>query len=114
MLFRSQIKNYELNMVSASNNTNIINKSNNENVSLSSQLFSSNTFTTNKSGILSHLNTMTNNNGNTLNNTTNNNINANLPKTGMGDSLPTVLLVVVFGISAIYAYKKVSDYRNID
>lgn len=73
-----QIKNYELNMVSASNNTNIINKSNNENVSLSSQLFSSNTFTTNKSGILSHLNTMTNNNGNTLNNTTNNNTNNNI------------------------------------
>ena len=65
-------------MVSASNNTNIINKSNNENVSLSSQLFSSNTFTTNKSGILSHLNTMTNNNGNTLNNTTNNNTNNNI------------------------------------
>lgn len=72
-----QIKNYELNIVSVPTNTNIINKSNNENISLSSQLFSSNTFTTNKSGILSNLNTMTNN-GNTLNNTTNNNINNNI------------------------------------
>ncbi len=37
-----------------------------------------------------------------------------LPNTGIGDSLPTVLLVVVFAISAIYAYKKIKDYRNID
>ena len=37
-----------------------------------------------------------------------------LPKTGIQDSLPTVLLVVVFGISAVYAYKKIKDYRNID
>ena len=37
-----------------------------------------------------------------------------LPNTGIGDSLPTVLLVVVFAISAVYAYKKVKDYRNID
>ena len=39
--------------------------------------------------------------------------NSNLPKTGLSDSLPVVLLVVVFGISAIYAYKKIKDYRNI-
>ena len=37
-----------------------------------------------------------------------------LPKTGIEDSLPTVLLVVVFAISAVYAYKKIKDYRNID
>ena len=40
--------------------------------------------------------------------------NTNLPKTGLQDSLPTVLLVVVFGVSAVYAYKKIKDYRNID
>ena len=39
--------------------------------------------------------------------------NTNLPKTGLSDSLPVVLLVVVFGISAVYAYKKIKDYRNI-
>ncbi len=37
-----------------------------------------------------------------------------LPNTGIEDSLPTVLLVVVFAISAVYAYKKIKDYRNID
>ena len=37
-----------------------------------------------------------------------------LPKTGISDSIPTVLLVVVFAISAVYAYKKIKDYRNID
>ena len=46
-----------------------------------------------------------------------NNVNAynntSLPKTGLQESLPTVLLVVVFGISAVYAYKKIKDYRNI-
>ena len=51
------------------------------------------------------------NNANTLSNSTNN---TSLPKTGAGDSLPTILLVAVFGISAVYDYKKVSDYRNID
>ncbi len=67
-------------------------------------------------------NTNTNRNSNTNNtslnairNNTANNANANnLPKTGIEDSLPTVLLVVVFGISAVYAYKKIKDYRNID
>lgn len=39
--------------------------------------------------------------------------NTNLPKTGIGDSLPIAALVVVFGISAVYAYKKIKDYRNI-
>ena len=57
------------------------------------------------------------------NNTTNNNVNknnssiynnTNLPKTGIGDSsIPVAMLVVIFGISAVYAYKKIKDYRNI-
>ena len=54
---------------------------------------------------------------NALRNTTNKvntSNNTNLPKTGLQDSLPTVLLVVVFGVSAVYAYKKIKDYRNID
>ena len=70
----------------------------------------------------SNANSNTNRNSNTNNaslnairNNTANNANANnLPKTGIEDSLPTVLLVVVFGISAVYAYKKIKDYRNID
>ena len=52
---------------------------------------------------------------NALRNTSNTANTANtLPKTGIEDSLPTVLLVVVFAISAVYAYKKIKDYRNID
>ena len=52
---------------------------------------------------------------NALRNTSNTaNTSNTLPKTGLEDSLPTVLLVVVFAISAVYAYKKIKDYRNID
>lgn len=59
-----------------------------------------------------------NNNANANNNNANNNNNSvynnnNLPKTGIGDSFPVAMLVVIFGISAVYAYKKVKDYRNI-
>ena len=39
--------------------------------------------------------------------------NTSLPKTGLQESLPVVLLVVVFGISSVYSYKKIKDYRNI-
>ena len=58
------------------------------------------------------------NNANTNSNKANTNNssiynNTNLPKTGIGDSLPIAALVVVFGISAVYAYKKIKDYRNI-
>lgn len=54
-------------------------------------------------------------NTNKTNNTNNASIynNTNLPKTGIGDSIPVAMLVVVFGISAVYAYKKVKEYRNI-
>lgn len=52
------------------------------------------------------------NNTNTSNSSIYNN--TNLPKTGIGDSsIPIAMLVVVFGISAVYAYKKIKDYRNI-
>ena len=57
-------------------------------------------------------NTATNNTVLTTNNTSNYN-NTSLPKTGVGDSIPGVILVVVLGISALYAYKKMQDYKNI-
>ena len=47
------------------------------------------------------------------NNTTSTYNNTSLPKTGVGDSMPVVILVVVLGISAVCAYKKMQDYRNI-
>ncbi len=64
----------------------------------------SRTNTSNLSG--NRTNTANRNNSSIYNNT-------NLPKTGIGDSLPIAALVVVFGISAVYAYKKIKDYRNI-
>ncbi len=48
----------------------------------------------------------TNNTASTYNNTS-------LPKTGVEDSMPAIILVVVLGISAVYAYKKVQEYKNI-
>ncbi len=57
-------------------------------------------------------NSATNNTVLRTNNTTNYN-NSALPKTGIEDSFPSVILLVVFGISAIYAYKKIQDYKNI-
>ena len=57
----------------------------------------------------------TNNSSNMTNNTNNSSVynNTSLPKTGAADSIPVAMLVVVFGISAVYAFKKVRDYRNI-
>ena len=49
---------------------------------------------------------LTTNNVTTYNNTT-------LPDTGIADSMPIVVLAVAFGISAIYAYKKIQDYKSL-
>lgn len=46
------------------------------------------------------------------NNTSNYN-NSSLPKTGIEDTFPSLVLIVVFGISAVYAYKKIKHYKNI-
>ena len=51
-------------------------------------------------------NVLTTNNTSTYNNTS-------LPKTGAGDVVPGIVLVVVLGISAVYAYNKVQYYKNI-
>lgn len=82
---------------------------------------SSNTANTNTSNNSTNTNntsnTNTNNTTNNTNNASNNNSsvynNTNLPKTGTASTLPIAALVVIFGISAVYAYKKVSDYKNI-
>lgn len=58
-------------------------------------------------------NTNTKNTNNTKTNSSNIYNNTNLPKTGIEDSIPVAMLVVVFGVSAVYAYKKIKDYRNI-
>ena len=55
---------------------------------------------------------------NTSNNTTNNssvytNNSTNLPSTGIEDSFPVGVLIVVLIISSVYAYKKINEYKNI-
>ena len=83
------------------------NTSNTGNTSNTSNTNSGNTNTRNTSTNSSNVQNL-----NALRNTAN--TTNTLPKTGIEDSLPTVLLVVVFAISAVYAYKKVKEYRNID
>ena len=86
---------------------------------------SSNSSSTNNSTNNTTSNTALNNTtrNNTVNNTTNNAVlttnntssynNTSLPKTGLEDHIPATILLVVFGVSAVYAYKKIQDYRNI-
>ena len=84
----------------ATNNTNTNNTTN-------SSLTANNTTTNN-----TVRNTATNN---TTNNTskTNNNVDT-LAKTGLSDTNGIVaLIVVVCGVSAIYSYKKVNDYKKL-
>ncbi len=79
----------------------------------------SNTSNTNSNSNNNTSNTNSSNNTNKAlnmsNNTSNSSVynNTNLPKTGATDSIPVAMLVVVFGISAVYAFKKVRDYKNI-
>ena len=72
---------------------------------------------TNANNAANNTNKAANNTNKATNNTNKssvyNNTNTNLPKTGIEDSIPVAMLVVVFGISAVYAYKKVNDYKNI-
>lgn len=44
---------------------------------------------------------------------TNTNASGNLANTGLEDELPW-LVIVLCGVSAIFAYKKIKDYNNID
>lgn len=86
--------------------TNTINNTNTDNAN--------NTNTNNANTNTNKTNTNTNNTNNT-NKTNNSSVynNTNLPSTGIEDSIPVALLVVVFGISAVYAYRKIKEYRNI-
>lgn len=86
------------------------NTSNNTSNSTNTSTNTTNTTNTNNSAKNNSLNTgaVTGNKNNT---STYNN--SSLPKTGVEDSIPTMLLLVVFGISAVYAYKKIRDYKNI-
>ncbi len=87
------------------NNTNTTNNANNANTN------SANTNTNTPSTNTNVGNTISNTGTNKTNSSSYNN--TNLPKTGIADTMPIILLVTVFGISAVYAYKKIKDYQNI-
>lgn len=57
-------------------------------------------------------NTETNTNTSIPTNNTSTYTNTNLPQTGENDYI-IILTIAVFAISAVYAYKKISDYKNI-
>ena len=63
---------------------------------------------TNRNNTSNNTNRTNNTNNSSIYNTTN-----TLPKTGVTDSIPVAVLLIVFAISAVYAYKKIKDYRNI-
>ena len=78
--------------------------------------------TTGGNNSISGNNTTTGNNTTSGNNTvlTTNNTsntseynNSSLPKTGIEDSISGIVLVVILGISAVYAYNKIQYYKNI-
>lgn len=72
--------------------------------------------TTGNNLVLNNTNTNNTTGNNTVlktNNTSSYNNNTSLPKTGVADSMPVVMIAVVLGISGIYAYKKMQEYKNI-
>ncbi len=60
-----------------------------------------------------NLNTNLNLNLNTNTNTNANNYNTNLPKTGIESNTMLVVALTVLGLTAVFAYKKVKEYKNI-
>ncbi len=81
---------------------------------------------TNNSGATNNSSTTGTNNGvfNTTGLTSNNSLannassnnsysNTTLPKTGVESVAPIAILVVIFAVSAIYAYRKIKEYKNI-
>ena len=79
------------------------NTTNNSNIQTITGNSTTNNITSNKT---TNNTVLTTNNTSTYNNTS-------LPKTGAGDVVPGIVLVVVLGISAVYAYNKVQYYKNI-
>ena len=92
--------------------TNALGNSSSSSNSSSTNNISSNTALNNTTRNNTVNNTIKNNSVLTTNNTSSYN-NTSLPKTGIEDHIPATILLVVFGVSAVYAYKKIQDYRNI-
>ncbi len=97
----------------------------NEPIDITNSITSRNNATNNNVTDITGNNTTKNNttNNTTANNSSNNSVlktnntsnynNSSLPKTGIEDSIPGVVLVVILGISAVYAYNKIQYYKNI-
>ncbi|MBR3002105.1 MAG: hypothetical protein IKF38_00820 [Clostridia bacterium] len=100
-----------------SSNTSANNTANNvsANNSSANNVAANNSAANNKANNVSANNNATNNNSTNKTNTNssvyNNTNSSNLPKTGVEDSIPTMVLVVVFAISAVYAFKKIKEYN---
>jgi hypothetical protein len=92
--------------------TNALGNSSSSSNSSSTNNITSNTALNNTTRNNTVNNTIKNNSVLTTNNTSSYN-NTSLPKTGIEDHIPATILLVVFGVSAVYAYKKIQDYRNI-
>ena len=106
----------ENNSASEEEENEVNNSLNNTNTNTNNTL-RNNTNTNNTSRNNTNTNNASRNNTNTnisnYNNTSKYNNSTNLPDTGLEDSFPTIALIVVFGISAVFAYKKIKDYNNL-
>lgn len=67
--------------------------------------------TSNTAGNVSAPNNINSSVSNTANSSAYNN--TSLPKTGVESNMAVFAILTVCGISAVYAYKKVNDYKNI-
>lgn len=71
----------------------------------------------NNSSTENSTNTNTNTNTNTANKptteTNTNNSNTEIPKAGLAENTIGIIAITVLGITAIYAYKKINEYKNI-
>ncbi|MCI8471253.1 MAG: hypothetical protein HFJ35_07370 [Clostridia bacterium] len=94
--------------------TSVLAATDNEGWNLITELDTNNTNTnnTNRNTNTNNTNTNTNTNRTNTNNSSSYN-NTNLPKTGVESSIPVAVLVVIFGVSTVYAYKKIRDYKDI-
>ena len=88
-----------------------LDNSNTANTNTNTANTNANTANTNTNTNNTNVNTNRNRNTNTNNSSIYNN--TALPKTGIGDVVPVAALIVVFGISAVYAYRKINEYKNI-
>lgn len=92
--------------------TNKLNGNTNNNNS-NTNLTNNNTNISNSDSNTNALNTNTSDTGSNANNSNVNNYNTNLPNAGAPENTIMGVAITVLSITAIYAYKKVKEYKNI-